>query len=353
MLWRPVRTAALALRRRLREVRWLSEPRFAPLLAAGSGLVGEPLERTGSPPIWADYSGAMLVPVRTGRDPERELLLKVGLVPRFRDRVLAAAVGLQNLTNDARLSDDVRELLPESFGATQLHSGIIVAVEERLAGIPLIEIQDDAERYEQGVRAAIELLTRLHRETRTPDASAGLARSVEAAVGRIDASGWVSPETTARLAAFAAHFRRRSAEVALPSVFCHGDFHHGNVLVEEGSGRVRGLLDFDQTHRAHHAGIDLIHFFRNRDPALDARAPLERARLRDLLPSEASAFREPFERYFAALDLPLDFAPEFVALYLLDSVDKRIPGGPTMIDSVRSYEGPLERVLAEVLPGDA
>ena len=291
----------------------------------------------------------MLVPVRTRRTPERELLLKIGLVPRFRDRVLASAVGLRNLAGDERLSESLRRLLPESFGATQLDSGIIVAVEERLAGIPLIELQDDREHYERSVRAAIELLIQLHRETRTPAASAELARSVDAAVGRIDVCGWVSADATARLRAFAEHFRRRSAAVALPSVFCHGDFHHGNVLVEPDTGRVRGLLDFDQTHPAHHAGLDLIHFYWNRDPALDGREPFERARLRDLLPSEGSPFRAPFERYFTALDLPLDFAPEFAALYLLDAMDKRIPGGAAMIDSVRSYEGPLERVLGEVL----
>jgi len=116
---------------------------------------------------------------------------------------------------------------------------------------------------------------------------------------------YLSPTTVDRCATAVRRIHECAASLRPGhAVFVHGDYHHGNVLVD-GNGRVRGAIDLDDARYGHpfdDLGYTVAMMLRDYE-RFDPSFSLDR-------------YRQMLEWYGEA-DLPWEFLPEYVIVYTL------------------------------------
>lgn len=191
----------------------------------------------------------------------RDYVVRGGIFPDQRGRVSRNARGLETLAERGILSEP-----RGGRGIPRLHfvgevRGHLLTLEDHLEGRPALSLMDRKNRTPI-LRTLTRFLVSLAEATRegTGTGRNSFVLDLDRKVSEIR-SMLVDRELADRMGEFWAGLKEEVQGLALETVWTHGDFNLGNVLLARDGGGVRGVVDWDQHMEAAPPGLDVINLF--------------------------------------------------------------------------------------------
>lgn len=175
------------------------------------------------------------------------------------DRIISKNHGfLESLASNPALSQDFRDLLPLPLCRLE-HAGSTVYVETMLRGLPAWKVNRGPLQPVIS-RNALEFLTMLGSATGKvellqDDALDVLFRDDRALIGK---SAVISPDFREDLLHLVRELTGRLSGREVRMATSHGDYGYGNILVDQRSGALTGVIDWDTARLWDLPGIDLF-----------------------------------------------------------------------------------------------